>query len=437
MNFKDKLHASMTAAVDQGHGSETLYGADFETVMELETNTVTIEEAEMAELEVMTSLVEDAEMSLTELSETVMATVANGGMSDDGLNVVMAGVQAIGRPLGGVTIELPSGEAFGQDGGRVEATEMAGEAIKEKAKELKDNVVKFIASMIAKARELFVSYVSAAGRTLKAANKLKEMTSKLSGKPNSTKFDFKLGALLDKDGSRALPVNVVKAVPNWVGKIKEGDVNKAYEELAAALKAADFSDLDALYSKIDAIAPAAVSTFALSKELSAEEKKAVKMGEKYEKVTGTVLGDGTVIALGTPKSGSSIGPRLAVGNVGAKQKDKEVPVLDIAGVKAFADVAVDSLEVSVEIAKKGQKTTDAAAKVVDALKAFEKARKAAKLEGNSKEKASKVKGKVKDAMTIAAVGFKAYTKHLQATGIASYNYALKSSKQYKKEESDK
>lgn len=433
MNFKDKLHASMTAAVAQGDSSTELYGADFETVMELEQGTVTAEEAEIAELEVMTSLVEDAEMSLTELSQTVMATVANGGMSDDGLNVVMAGVQAIGRPLGGVAIELPSGEAFGQDGGRVEATEMAGEAIKEKAKEMKDNVVKFIKSIIAKVREFYITHISKAGRTLKAATKLNDMVGKLKGKAGSSRFAFKLGALKSKDGE-ALTANQAAATTTMLSRIDGKKIDKAFEALAAALKSKDMAKVAEIMTACDAVGEAAISAFALPKALSAEEQKKVGMGEKYAEVKGVVWQDGTHVAVGIPKPDSAIGPRLVVVGTAAKQKDKEVDTLDLGEVKAYAKLSKDTLEASVELAKQGQKTTDAASNVADALADFEKARKSADLEGDAKEKAAKVKGKVKDAMTIATVGFKAFANHQQSVGISAYNYALKSSKQYKKEE---
>lgn len=433
MSFKDKLQNTIKTAVAQG--DVALYGADFEVLAELELGTVTAEEAEIAELEVMASLVEDAELSLQQMSEVVMASVADGGLSDQAITVVMAGVEAAGRPIGGVEIEMPSGEAFGQDGGRVEATEMAGESIKAKAKEMGGNVVKFLKSIIAKVREFYVTHLSKAGRTLKSAVKLNDMVGKLTGKAQANRFGFNLGALKSKDGD-ALTANQAAATTTMLSRIDGKKIDKAYDALASLLKSKDMGKVSEIMAACDAVGQAAIDAFALPKVLSEAERKKVGMGEKYAEVKGVVWMDGTHVAVGVPKADSAMGPRLVVVGTSPKQKDKEVETLSIGDIKAYAKLSKETLEASVELAKQGQSTTDSATKVADALGDFEKARKAADLEGDAKSKAADVKGKVKDAMTIATVGFKAFANHQQSVGVSAYNYALKSSKQYKKEDKE-
>ena len=131
----------------------------------------------------------DVAVSLEELAFAAEASIPEGGLDRQAAALLACGVQAQTKRLG-VDGLVASMESFGGASGRVSATTVSMEGIKEFADKIWKAIVSAFESMKKAVREFWLKYFDSIPRMMKAAQKMKDKIGELSGDPEEKKISI-------------------------------------------------------------------------------------------------------------------------------------------------------------------------------------------------------------------------------------------------------
>lgn len=360
--------------------------------------------------------------ALDNLSGECFATVENGGLSDQGLSMLLTGISATISITGTESPEMPSGESFGEEGNRVAMTQLAGESLATRAKAVWKKVRAFLAKIAKTVAKKVVQFMMNVDKDIKTVDTAIEKYKSFSGTTDAKKMKFSAAKFIMNDKKMATASQIVADV-----KVVT-DTAKVLSSISKAIKGAEGKGVPAadLLSAISG----------LGKEASDADRKGLNMTEGYELVrVSDVLLSNSAFAIGVAKDSSDKGSRGLFVSRGtgfaAKEAKEEMDVLSIAEAQAMFGASKTALEASKAAAdaiKELQDAIDAHTKKVDAVvKEGEKDEAVAK----DAEKASKKLGDLQSIVTDAAFGLQ---RHAHRVGKAAYNVGLASLKKYKTEE---
>ena len=130
---------------------------------------------------------EEIAYSLEELAENAEVSISEGGLDRQAAVMMAAGVHAQTKRLGIENI-LPSMESFGGTSGRVSATTVSMEGIKEFLANIWKSIVNAFEYLKKRLREFWLKYFDSIPRIKKAAEAMKEKLDKLKSEPEEKKF---------------------------------------------------------------------------------------------------------------------------------------------------------------------------------------------------------------------------------------------------------
>lgn len=397
-------------------------GESFATC-ELMEDTVSREEVSISENNIVIDALSITAESYMILADTCFAAARQGGFSENEINAIAAGVKGTGAIIGD-NVDMPSGESFEVAGGRVDATMLTGESIKDRAMNLYKTIKEFIMRQVNNLKELWKTHFSKLGRMKKQIVAAQTQYAKVEGTASKNKFKINLKAIFDGN-------NVAKAT-----KIKsEAQTLKAFASelssktasvkgIVTLLSSGKFADVSAQLSAAKVVP--AIS----GKNASDTQVKQAGMQEGYLEVK--VLDDllnGDAIFIGTPKEESAKGPRSKwiAGQIDDKVGNIEFTTLSSKDISDYLDAAAAQRDTADALTVAISAYTDAMA---DLSKGLDKAEKA---DDSEKEAAKKAATKIKDYTSIASDGVRGLIGHCVSAASTSYNYALGSAKLYKKE----
>lgn len=358
------------------------------------------------------------------LAQTCFAAAKTGGFDENAINALIAGVQGTGAMIGD-KVDLPSGESFEEAGGRVDATMLTGESLKDRAKDLYKTVKDFIMRQVNKLKELWKTHFSKLGRMKKTIDAAQQKYAKVEGTQTKAKFKINLKAIF-KGNAVASASEVVSEATGLKGLPKALEAQaKTAKELAAEIGSGSFSDIIAKLSSVEGVVEVKGS-----KEADAATKKQTGMTEGYSsvKVTADLL-SGDTLVIGTPTSDSAKGPRSkwVAGKVDEKKANAEHDTLSATDIGAYLDAAAAQRDLADELTVAISSYTDA---MGDLAKKLDKANDA---EGDAKADAEKAIKKIQDYTSLASDGIRGLIGHCVSASQASFNYAVASAKLYKEE----
>lgn len=399
-------------------------GADMD-LASIEELSMSVEaETELFKDELSIQVAVNSEESLAFLQEDLNAAVENGGLKS-GTEVAMFQrmYQGAVAPFGGVMPDVPSVEAFGEDGAAELETRASMEAVKESLAKAGAFAMKLILKAIATVKKLFKQYLTANGRARKAVQDLQK-----AGKAAKGKATGKISV------SDLVAGNAVGDLTKYAASVgKEKDLAKGISDLAKAISGYKESEggdsLETINQARSALAQKVVDTFEANQEVKKDDvlKKAGLKAESYEKVSMTKpLGGGVRIVVGIPKLESGLNVAVKVIKLDG-DVSQEVDAIDGGKVASLAgDLA---------------KLVDAHKDVLDAgdpiFKAGEELAKAC---GSLKDVGNKqVADFLKDAKNLANVVYKGHeglAKHVASAITANVKFGAASIKTMKSEKKD-
>ena len=130
---------------------------------------------------------EEIATSLEEIAQNAEASITEGGLDRQAAVMMASGVCAQTRRLGVENI-LPSMESFGGSSGRITATTVSLEGIKEFIDNIWRGIVNAFEYMKKRIREFWLKYFDSLPRIMKAAKAMKQKLDKLKSTPEEKKF---------------------------------------------------------------------------------------------------------------------------------------------------------------------------------------------------------------------------------------------------------
>lgn len=189
------------------------------------------EEAE-GEAEAIDEL-EEAADGLGEVAEDVEASMEDGGLSPQAARFMQHAVESYTNRLGVAAPVVTSMESFGGTSGRLSATQVSLEGIKEFLKEIWAKIKSLIMSLFAKAKNLWIKLFDAAGKLAKRAEAIKKKARDTSGTASEKKIEVNLKPI-HLGGKAPNPVAAAKQLKDLVDDNIKAK-NEAYVNIAETL----------------------------------------------------------------------------------------------------------------------------------------------------------------------------------------------------------
>lgn len=404
------FRASMESAEEQLPVEGVLEGGE----NSLEAGILEVQEAAAPVAETETAIDELTEVAegLEEIADAVEAAVEDGGLSTGAAEMLTLATESYTRRLGLESAPVASLESFGGASGRLQATRVSLEGLRETVENIWNAIKQQITKWINALRDYYQRVWAAAPKLRKRAEELKAKVDGLDGKSAKEKkvaaggivkalhiggkFPSDLGAEIKKFGA------VVE------GLIKDGNKrNVAFaEELAAAAEKFDAGDSDKAVESSKSLMKDVFDSF--GKHSSGVSTETVSNDERFGKdqeVQRTAEMPGGKALFFTNRASASANEKLfgadvvtstavKVLPVAKKEpdlKNAEMDVLDIAGMRAVCDNVIsiaDAIESYKRTFEEGDK---AKAKLVAAGDKMSKTIKSAKeLQGDGKAAANAV-----------------------------------------------
>lgn len=347
--------------------------------------------------------------SLIVASEQHIASLANGGFNSAAAMAIQS-VAAASASLIGLKMEMAAGEDFDEDGNRVNANRMAGEALADTAKDLYKRAKAFIMRIVDNLKAFWAKHISTLGRYKKALDKAQAKYADLSGTAKDKKVSANIAAIMK--GKKLATAAEIKADAETIKNIA-----KELSDLAKVLKSDKTDDISFDSSSL--------------KAASDEVKKKAGMREGYARVSMSDIllsGDQVVIGEATFESDKGSRSKYLPGKPDAKVAKGDQDVLSINDVKAYLDAAEEQHDAALAISEAGDTYTKAMKEAITKFKEEDKGD-----DAEAKKLADKILKKMKDETSFATEMARGLNTHCTSAMIAGYNLAVKSAKKYKTE----
>lgn len=384
----------------------------------IDTNLVSGEEVEIVKDIIGVDALSATAESLDILGAEALSTIETGGLSDQAVMVLMTGISSTLSITGTAPVELPAGESFGEEGRRVELTQLSGEGLKEKAAAVWKQIRAFLVR-IGKSVSAFWAKQTDVVAKYNAKNKAAmEKYKSFAGVTETKEVKFPGVAAIMMDDKMATAAQI-KADAKMVS-----ETAKLLAQAAKQIKAIEGTAPGAIDSSIEDV----VSK--LGKEAPLADGKMYQMSEGYDKLLkGDELLGGDMLLIGIAKAESDKGTRGKFVSGKASKKAKEaMPILSIADATAMFSVSDEVLEAAKEAKEAGADLQDAMTavlkKVDDAIKGDDEA---------TAKAAQQSAKKVKDLQSLASDAAMGLYKHAGKVAAVCHNVGLTALKKYKVE----
>jgi hypothetical protein len=192
---------------------------------------------------------EDQE-KLDQITENAEASLEQGGMDETAAKQTAVAAESFTAKWG-VKVRKVATESFGSSDGRLSATKVAVEGLKDSAKEMWDRFIEWLKQMIEKAKGLFNKLTDAGGRMIKRGEKLKKALKDGLGEKDEDKvkggfikklyvdekFDFETAMGIVKsiaEGGAKKAGQAVDVVAEEAGKLARGEKAEGSDEISKA-----------------------------------------------------------------------------------------------------------------------------------------------------------------------------------------------------------